>query len=96
MDPLTNIILEQDTPPIKINSSKIFALALAKAQKKGVDIKKDAKAVQRLKRAINISAKQFMKKPTRYVLKLPFLTKGPKGPYHLTLTLSKAQLMKLT
>jgi len=61
----------------------------------GVDLSKDAMAVQRLKEAAE-KAKIELSQVTDTEINLPFVTATAEGPLHLLMTLTRAEFQKLT
>jgi hypothetical protein len=91
---------QNSSAPVKVNNNKIVQLAVSRIKRKGIDITKDSEGYSRLKKGITITTKQYMqkskKKPNvQWRLRLPFLTRGPNGPFHFTLTLSRAKLSNM-
>ena len=60
----------------------------------GIDLRKDAMALQRLKEAAE-KAKVELSSSSQTTINLPFITATQDGPKHLTLDLSRAQFEKL-
>jgi len=61
----------------------------------GIDLRKDAMAMQRLKEAAE-RAKKDLSQQANSEINLPFITADASGPKHLQLTLSRAQFEKMT
>jgi molecular chaperone DnaK len=59
-----------------------------------VDLRKDAQALQRLKESAE-KAKIELSSSQEAAINQPFITQGPDGPLHLTLTLTRAKLEQL-
>ncbi len=64
-------------------------------KEQGVDLRKDAMALQRLKEAAE-KAKKDLSFQTTADINLPFITADQNGPKHLTMSISRAQFEKLT
>ncbi len=60
----------------------------------GIDLRKDAMALQRLKEAAE-KAKIELSSATQTTINLPFITATSEGPKHLTMDISRAQFEKL-
>jgi len=67
---------------------------LAKKQT-GIDVRKDAMALQRLKEAAE-RAKKDLSQATTTDVNLPFITADASGPKHLTMSLTRAKFEQLT
>src|SRR5881392_3165156 len=61
----------------------------------GIDLRKDAMALQRLREACE-QAKKDLSGQTQVDINLPFITADASGPKHLVMTLSRAKLEQLT
>ncbi|MDB5313665.1 MAG: Chaperone protein DnaK [Gemmataceae bacterium] len=61
----------------------------------GIDLRKDAMAMQRLKEAAE-RAKKDLSQQTSTDINLPFITADATGPKHLTMTITRSQFEKLT
>lgn len=64
-------------------------------KQQGIDLRKDAMAMQRLKEAAE-RAKKDLSQQANTEINLPFITADASGPKHLQLNLSRAQFEKLT
>ncbi|TXH54016.1 MAG: molecular chaperone DnaK [Bacteroidia bacterium] len=60
----------------------------------GIDLRKDSQALQRLRESAE-KAKIELSSSTEAQINQPFITQGPNGPLHLTLTLSRAKLEEI-
>jgi molecular chaperone DnaK len=60
----------------------------------GVDLRKDPQALQRLREAAE-KAKIELSTSQEAQINQPFITQGPNGPLHLTMTLTRANLEKI-
>lgn len=65
------------------------------AHEHGVDLRRDAMAMQRLREEAE-KAKKELSAATQVELNLPFITIGPQGPLHLQMTLSRASFDQMT
>ncbi|MCJ7653306.1 MAG: molecular chaperone DnaK [Actinobacteria bacterium] len=63
--------------------------------KTGIDLRKDAMALQRLKEAAE-KAKMELSTTTSTNINLPFITATQEGPQHLDMTLSRSEFNKMT
>ncbi|MBE0566107.1 MAG: molecular chaperone DnaK [Krumholzibacteria bacterium] len=63
-------------------------------KQEGIDLSKDAMALQRLKEAAE-TAKRELSSSTQAEINLPFITADQNGPKHLTLTLTRAKFEAL-
>ncbi len=61
----------------------------------GVDLRKDALALQRLDEAAE-KAKIELSTAVQTEINIPFITSGPEGPQHLLITMTRAKLEELT
>lgn len=64
-------------------------------KQQGIDLRKDAMAMQRLKEAAE-RAKKDLSQQANTEINLPFITADASGPKHLQLNLSRAQFEKMT
>jgi molecular chaperone DnaK len=64
-------------------------------KEQGIDLRKDPMALQRLKEAAE-KAKKDLSFHTQADINLPFITVGPDGPKHLTMTITRNQFEQLT
>jgi molecular chaperone DnaK len=78
-----------------IDQKIIQWLAAEFKKSNGVDLMKDALAVQRLDEAAE-KAKIELSTATQTEINIPFITSGPDGPQHLVLSMTRAKLEELT
>jgi molecular chaperone DnaK len=64
-------------------------------KEQGIDLRKDPMALQRLKEAAE-KAKKDLSFHTQADINLPFITVGPDGPKHLTMTITRSEFEQLT
>lgn len=64
-------------------------------KKEGIDIRKDAMALQRLKEGAE-AAKKELSTMQESIIRLPFITADASGPKHLEVTLSRAKFESIT
>ena len=64
-------------------------------REQGIDLRKDAMALQRLKEAAE-KAKKDLSFQAQADINLPFITADASGPKHLTMTIARAQFERLT
>jgi molecular chaperone DnaK len=64
-------------------------------KEQGIDLRKDAMALQRLKEAAE-KAKKDLSFQTQADINLPFITADQSGPKHLTMTITRAKFEQLT
>ena len=76
--------------------NKVMEWIIAEFKKdQGVDLSKDAQALQRVKDAAE-KAKKELSTSQQTEINQPFITQGESGPLHLTMTLTRAKLEELT
>lgn len=64
-------------------------------QQTGVNLQRDAMALQRVREAAE-QAKKELSSVTSTQINLPFISQGPAGPVHMDLTLTRAEFERLT
>lgn len=75
--------------------AKIIEWIMAEFKKEhGIDLAKDSQALQRIRDAAE-RAKIELSSAQQTEINQPFITQGPNGPLHLTLTLTRAKLEEL-